>query len=234
MISVFLPLIPSLVVGQTKPVSDAQIIKLAKEVHQPIRQTTVFCQLPYNDAFLIELNDSEYVSEQSRRVNWRRIVSTSRLMILFDCQSKYCHVDKHRSKVKRHCLSHDLYFAEAYSDLHNIIPVLPKISRALETAQSYQRIENENEFNPIACGLSWQEGSKSVILSNCLAGFIARAHLYMQDKYELDISLKERLMYLRMHKACPPDEWERAWNQQVFNIQGHSNPYIERLMGSHD
>lgn len=221
-------------IGQPLSVPDGQIIKSAKTAHQSDQQTTAFCQLPYNTEQLIALSDHEYFSDQARRVNWKRIINIKRLMNLFDCQSKYCHVDTNQLNVKRQCLLNDRYFFDAYSDLHNIIPVLPKIARLLNDVTSYRYMPAEAQGEYIACGIYWQRNMKEMILSSCSAGMIARAHLYMQDKYDLNIPLKERLAYYQTHKACPPEAWEKAWNRHIYDFNGHSNHYIERLNSRHD
>ncbi len=59
-------------------------------------------------------------------------------------------------------------------------------------------------------------------------GVIARATLYMDDRYNIKLSQKEKQMYQSWNKSYPADSWECRRNRLITNEQGNDNPYITK------
>jgi endonuclease I len=57
-------------------------------------------------------------------------------------------------------------------------------------------------------------------------GAIARAALYMSDRYRLPMSEQDRQRYLTWNTQFPPERWERARNRANACVQGNGNPWI--------
>ncbi len=60
-----------------------------------------------------------------------------------------------------------------------------------------------------------------------IKGLVARANLFMADKYHIKLSNAQRQLFLAWNKHVPPTEWEKQWALQVATIEGYSNPYIQ-------
>lgn len=57
-------------------------------------------------------------------------------------------------------------------------------------------------------------------------GAIARAALYMADRYALPLAEQDRRRYLDWNALFPPQRWELARNRSNACVQGHGNPRI--------
>jgi deoxyribonuclease-1 len=58
-------------------------------------------------------------------------------------------------------------------------------------------------------------------------GNVARALFYFSVRYTIPLSKHESEVLRRWHKLDPVDEHERQRNQQIFDIQGNRNPFID-------
>ncbi len=101
----------------------------------------------------------------------------------------------------RCCLKESKSFKKIYTDMHAIIPTVLKE-------------DVENLLN-----------SKKITHK----GHIARAYLYMNHQYALNIKEKLYQKMLKWHKNYPPTAWEKALNRKIFKLQGTFNDYIEKL-----
>ena len=61
--------------------------------------------------------------------------------------------------------------------------------------------------------------------ADSVRGELARAMLYMTDRYQVDVRMKrEELM--RWHEVDPPDHWETERARRIDAATGLKNPFI--------
>ena len=58
-----------------------------------------------------------------------------------------------------------------------------------------------------------------------IRGDVARVYLYFQAAYWMELSDEEQNQFEAWNQADPPDEWERTWNERMFDVQGNPNPF---------
>ncbi len=57
-------------------------------------------------------------------------------------------------------------------------------------------------------------------------GIVARADLYMSQKYDVKLSQSQRILFEVLDKQYPPSDWEKRWSDPVAAIEGSANPLI--------
>ena len=55
---------------------------------------------------------------------------------------------------------------------------------------------------------------------------MARAMLYIADRYDMKIYERQRRMLLQWHRDDPVDDAERRRNRLIERVQGNPNPWI--------
>jgi deoxyribonuclease-1 len=94
-------------------------------------------------------------------------------------------------------------------------------------AYPYREIRGERRVEP-GCDLEIDHRARAVEPRPASRGNIARAMLYMEDRYGLEIYERQRRMLLDWHRADPVDEHERWRNRRIAEVQGEVNPWIEK------
>lgn len=57
-------------------------------------------------------------------------------------------------------------------------------------------------------------------------GAIARAYLYMAQRYDLRIAEQQLKLFNAWNKQYPADAWECQRNRRIAQLQGQANPFI--------
>lgn len=60
-----------------------------------------------------------------------------------------------------------------------------------------------------------------------MRGDIARTYFYMEDRYGLKLSRKQRQLFEAWSKMDPVDPVEQRRARSIAAIQGHENPFVE-------
>lgn len=138
-------------------------------------------------------------------------------------QNNICeHHGKHY-KGRRCCEKLDPRFKQIESELYNLWPAVGLVNIA-RSNYSYGLIDSKEKF--YGCDFKINKFTHEVEPSNEAKGIVARATLFMYDKYDIPLNDEKRQLYLRWHKQYPPSSWEKSWATQIFKIEGYSNPYI--------
>ncbi len=77
-----------------------------------------------------------------------------------------------------------------------------------------------------SCGIFIDERHSRIMPPPRSRGTVARAYLYMADRYRLTLPEGEREMFRSWNKSYRPDSWECRRNQLIRERQGNDNPYI--------
>ena len=138
-------------------------------------------------------------------------------------QTTICeHHGKHY-KGRKCCEKLDYHFRQMESELYNLWPAVGLVNIA-RSNYLYAEVDSTDKF--YGCDFKINKSSKEVEPANKVKGIVARATLFMSDKYHIPLVENKRQLYLSWNKAFRPSIWEKEWALKVAKIEGYSNPYI--------
>ncbi len=123
------------------------------------------------------------------------------------------------------CRHDSARFNRIEADLHNMFPVLNKVNQ-LRSAMAFAEIRGEKHYYPW-CDIEVDFRRRKVEPRDEVQGDIARAMLYMADRYDLKLFGKQRRLLRKWDRLDPPDAAERARNRRIEALQGNANPFID-------
>ena len=127
--------------------------------------------------------------------------------------------DRHRCRKK------SPKFNEIESDMHNMYPARKDLNRE-RGAHPYREIRGEHRVER-GCDMEIDHRARVVEPRPASRGNIARAMLYMEDRYGLELYERQRRQLLRWHREDPVDAHERWRNRRIAEVQGRRNHWIE-------
>jgi deoxyribonuclease-1 len=123
------------------------------------------------------------------------------------------------------CRRHSALFNQIESDMHNLYPADRELNKA-RGSYPFRELPGERWLRP-DCDLEIDHRARAVEPRPEVRGDIARAMLYMEDRYGLEIYARQRRTLQQWHRDDPPDDAERRRNDLIEAVQGRRNPWID-------
>ncbi len=123
------------------------------------------------------------------------------------------------------CRRNSRRFNQIESDMHNMYPARKDINRA-RGSYPFREINGERWIES-DCDFEIDHRRRLVEPRPASRGNVARAMLYMADRYDLTIYERQRRMLLEWHRDDPADDAERRRNRWITEAQGSANPWID-------
>ena len=220
------------------PETFAAAKRLAADIHEAIgHQTTVYCGCPYDrkgrsggdldrDACAMTARKND---KRSDRLEWEHVVPAS-----WFGKSRQCWTQGHSLCVKtdgtgyagRRCCTKrgvDPEFMEAHNDLHNLLPVGGELNGD-RLNHPFGMVDEELRAYG-ACDFEVGGRPKVAEPPESARGELARAMLYMSERYSVDVRMSREAL-LEWHQADPPEPWERERARRIEAATGRVNPYL--------
>lgn len=128
---------------------------------------------------------------------------------------------------RQQCRANSRRFNRIEADMHNLFPARRDMNKA-RGAMAYAEIPGENGLVP-GCDLEIDTRRRLVEPRPAVRGDIARAMLYMAQRYDLKLYARQRQLLLEWHRIDPPDAVEQRRNDVIERLQGQRNPYIDHM-----
>jgi len=208
-------------------------------IHEEIGHLrTVYCGCPYvrtgrsggdvdREACGLEARKND---KRSDRVEWEHVVPASWFGSHRACWKvgdARCGTKKNGKPLKgRECCLKpgvDPDFQAAHNDPHNLFPAGGEVNGD-RSAHPYGAVQGE----PRAYGsCDFEVGGKPKVAepANRVRGEVARAMLYMAERYGADVRMTRQEL-TDWHRADPPDDWEIERARRIEARTGLKNPYI--------
>jgi len=199
------------------PEAKKELAKLYKDQHQ----TSFYCgcDFQYQGKKLIpDLNSCGYqVRKQAKRasrIEWEHIMPAW----------AFGHQRQCWQKGGRKACKQDPEFRIMEGDMHNLVPAIGEVNGD----RSNYRF---SEWNGIPtqygqCAMIVDFKGKQVQPPKESKGAIARAYLYMADRYKIRLSNKEKKLFQVWNTQHPPTRWECKKNELVTKVQGNGNRFV--------
>lgn len=130
-----------------------------------------------------------------------------------------------RCGSRQQCRRRSARFNQIESDWHNLFPARSDLNQR-RGAMAFGLLDGER-WVEAGCDLEISERERRVEPRPAVRGDIARAMLYMADRYDLTLFRRQRKLLQQWHREDPPDDAERERNLLIRKVQNQGNPWIE-------
>lgn len=124
--------------------------------------------------------------------------------------------------------SHNKTFQVREGDMHNLVPAVGEIN-ADRSNYRYGLLPNKKQSHYGKCPFYVSNNKPRLVEPPVYTrGFIARATLYMKERYQISLSKAQERLMQSWHKQYAPTRFECLRNKKIAAIQGNDNPYITK------
>jgi deoxyribonuclease-1 len=131
-----------------------------------------------------------------------------------------------RCGKRNECRMNSPQFNIIEADLHNLYPSRTDVNKARNNYTFTVIRGEQRSFD--RCDFEFDERARMAEPSPAARGRVARAMLYMSDEYDLYLKHKQKSLLLAWDRKYPPEQAEYRRNDRIEQLQGNSNPYIDR------
>jgi len=125
---------------------------------------------------------------------------------------------------RKNCAKSDEGFRQMEGDLHNLVPAIGEVNgdRANYRFQQWNGVAGQYGACPMVVDFAKRRAQPP----EASRGAIARAYLYMAQRYDLRIAEQQLKLFNAWNKQYPADAWECQRNRRIAQLQGQVNPFI--------
>jgi deoxyribonuclease I len=163
--------------------------------------------------------------KRARRVEIEHMMPAENFGRQFKCwREKLCKDRKGRAfKGRKCCKKMDKHFRQAEAELYNLWPAVGAIN---QQRSNYRYSPVEGKHNTFGCNFVADSKLRKAEPDDAVKGLVARANLFMADKYQVKLSKQQRKLFEAWNRMYPPTQREIQWAKRVAAKEGYSNPYI--------
>lgn len=187
---------------------------------------TLYCGCKYDNFRNIDLKSCNLESikqyRRARKIEWEHMMPAENFGRHFKCWfKKICEINGRKFKGRECCQITDPRYREIEAELFNLWPSVGLINKIRANYQ-FSPLDTEKKFG---CNIKIDNDQKLVEPPDNAKGIVARANLFVADKYLIRLSSSQRKLFEAWNKQFPPTAWEKIWALKVAKIQGYANPY---------
>lgn len=193
--------------------------KIFKQLDNP---QTLYCGCDITfpkKGYMVNLKSCGYKIRKSesraKRIEAEHIVSAWEF-----AHQRQCWIDGGR----KNCEQSDSLFKTMEGDLHNLYPAVGEINGDRSNYRFAKVVRGPKNYGQ--CEMIIDRKRQLVNPPKRARGIIARAYLYMQNRYRLKLSPQQQSLFNEWNKAykVTPNECKR--NELITKIQGNDNPFV--------
>lgn len=227
-LSIFLSFVVS-IQALSSPVNFTQAKKIAGEVFAA-HPFTVYCGCRFQnktiDLASCNMKDAQQ-KKRAHRLEWEHIMAAEHFGHHFQCWRKPLCTARDGTPYKgRRCCQHiDGLYRHVESELYNLWPEVGLVNQARSNYRFAQLAQKGSFFG---CALTIDKSARLVEPIDEVKGLIARAHLFIAQRYKIPLSPGQRKLFVAWNKQFAPSAWEYEWAERVALIEGYENPFITK------
>lgn len=191
---------------------------------------TIYCGCTYRGKS-IDLHscgmDSASSIKRAHQLEWEHMMPAENFGRQLACwRENICVKNGRYYKGRKCCERTSEEFRRMEAELYNIWPIVGLVNQA----RSNYRF---NDFGGIignfyGCPILIDKQLRMVEPKSDVKGIVARANLFMAQKYGIKISASQNALFNAWNRKYPPSEWEKRWAVEITKIEGYSNGYISK------
>lgn len=207
--------------------------KIAQNIFMDHRET-LYCACSYNKHGEINnsscsLNPKKY-TRRATKMEFEHMMPMENAGRHLNCwKNKIC-VNKQgqRYRGRACCRKISPEFRKMENELLNLWPSVGSINQARSNFRFTEFSEQEKaRLGKLDnCDFWLDKAAKKVESRDVVKGIVARANLFMADKYSITLSKQQRKLLEIWNKKYPSTAWEITWNNKIKQIQGYGNNRI--------
>ncbi|MGN1281683.1 MAG: endonuclease [Succinivibrio sp.] len=125
---------------------------------------------------------------------------------------------------RKGCNSTDETFNRIEADLHNLYPAIGEVNA---DRSNFMFSSDSAKGSPYGrCQMIIDRSRQRVTPPEGARGIVARAYLYMSEKYSIPLDKEHINLFNRWNKAYPPSKNECRRNRLIAQIQGNDNRFV--------
>lgn len=202
--------------------------KIAAEIFKR-HPVTLYCGCSYQEKH-IDLTSCNMHSAipiaRANRLEWEHMMPAEHFGRSHRCwYEKMCKNKKNHKayRGRKCCKKIDASFRQQEAELYNLWPAVGSVNQA-RSNYHYGVLHNKRGF--YGCEFERDKQLRLAEPPDRAKGIVARANLFMAQRYNLTLSKEQQDLYQQWHKQFPPDPWELQWGREVAGIVGYENPFI--------
>ena len=217
----------------TPPTHPARTFTAAKkEMYKEFstNRVTLYCGCKFNSHKEVNLSGCGYQYrknlKRASRTEAEHIVAASSFGNTRACWREPLCTKSNGTKYKgrKCCQKIDKDYRMMENDLHNLWPAVGEVNGDRSDYSFRPLPEVESPYGQ--CKFKVDFKARKAEPTDISKGIVARAYLYMQETYNVNLSDSQEKLFLAWNKQFPPSEWEYQWNQKVSSFQGNDNDFI--------
>ncbi|TAL64410.1 MAG: deoxyribonuclease [Legionella sp.] len=204
--------------------------KIASELFSEHR-VTLYCGCKYDTENKVDLASCNMQSaipiERANRIEWEHMMPAENFGRYHRCWTEKLCMDDNTGKEYRGrkcCEKIDEEFRKKEAELYNLWPAVGAVNQA---RSNYEFAILPNKRGYYGCEFDVDREKKLAEPPDRAKGIVARANLFMADKYNIEMSKEQRKLLKEWNKKFPPGYWELEWAENVAYVVGYTNPYIQ-------
>jgi len=214
-----------------KPTTFREAKKEMVEIFHALNNpTTLYCGCPIlftkNHGYRPDLKKCDYKvvedEERGRRIEAEHIVPVWEFAHKMNCWTQ-----TRKGNGRNNCEKTDDYFNEIEADLHNLYPSIGEVNKDRGSHAFVDKLRDRD--NPKGYGKCQMYYNQKHYLSEPTKrskGIIARAYLYMHQRYHLKLDSAHLRLYRQWNTMYKVTDNECKRNVMIKRIQGNDNPFV--------
>lgn len=193
-------------------------------------RVTLYCHCRFNLDKEVNLDSCNMQTakplQRANRIEWEHMMPAEHFGRKFACWNQSICVNSQNGKSfkgRKCCEKIDEEYRKTEGELFNLWPAVGAVNQ-LRSNYEFGIVDNKRGY--YGCEFDVDPDTKIAEPPDRAKGIVARANLFMADKYHVTLSASERKLFLQWNKQFPPDKWELAWANNVASQVGYENPYI--------
>lgn len=194
---------------------------------------TLYCGCRYDiRTHKIDLNSchmqAAYPIKRAHQMEWEHMMPAENFGRQLTCwRKKICTAEKGMAFKGRKCCERiSETFNKMEAELYNLWPSVGVVNQARSNFRYTQFSANFRYKYFYGCPIIIDAYSRKVEPRAEAKGIVARANLFMAQRYQIKLSRTQQMLFESWNKQHPPDNWEKSWAKQIAGIEGYANPYI--------